>query len=450
VCTRVGAWLLAFVASATCTLDAHAAPLVVGLSDQHETTFSDLRFRTLPIQHVRVVVPWDAATTEPVTVERWLNAARARGLEPLVSFERSRGDQCPAAPCVTPSRSEFGDAFRAFRLRWPHVIAFAPWNEPNHSAQPYVLSPKAAAGLHDELRTACPACTVVAGDVVDNASMKGWILDYQAALKTSVQVWGIHNYGDVTYERASYLTWLANRTAEPIWITETGGIVRLSGVTYPESRATDAVRKAFALADTHAGRVERLYLYQWQAALHESFDAGLVRWDGSARPGLDVVRARLGEIPPRPEPTPMATAPDPPSSDDPVTTSIPDAPIAGTALSGGGRVEAVAGTRPVAAAAARRSRRGYQVLVRCPATRTHGCRGRLTLAARPQQPARGVTVRLGSAALRVRAGQSTRVEVRIPARRMRTARAFERWRLVATVVLRDPASLAETSWSRRS
>jgi hypothetical protein len=134
----------------------------------------------------------------------------------------------------------------------------------------------------------------------------------------------------------------------------------------------------------------------------------------------------------------------------PVTVTGTDAPlVAGTALPAGGRVETVAGAGPAVAVSARRSRRGYRLLVRCPGARARGCRGRVTLAARPRA-AGGGTVRLGSAALSVRAGASARVEVRVAASRMRRARALERWRLVAVVVLRDPASLAETSWSRRT
>lgn len=106
---------------------APAAPaqLGVGVSDQHETAFSDIRFRSLPVDHVRLIVPWDAALTDPGPTDAWLKAATARGLRPMVAFERSRGDQCPDAPCHAPSSSEFADAFRAFRLRWPQVTEFA-------------------------------------------------------------------------------------------------------------------------------------------------------------------------------------------------------------------------------------------------------------------------------------------------------------------------------------
>jgi hypothetical protein len=438
-------------ASAAAAADA----VTVGLSDQHETSFSDLRFRTLPIAHVRLVVPWDAAIVDPAPVDAWLRAAEARGLTPLVSFERSRGAQCPGQPCTAPSPAAFGDAFAAFRARWPAVREFAAWNEPNHAGQPFELAPRAAAQLHDVLRRACPACVIVAGDVVDNASMKGWLNDYRAALTTPVLVWGLHDYGDVTYDRASYLDWLLAKVPEPVWLTETGGIVRLTKSTQDllapdEQRAAESVRKAFAAADAHPDRVERLYLYQWQAAVGEDFDAGLLRPDGSARPSLDVVRARLGTVPPRPEPVDVTATPEP-DRDPPVASESGPPAVAyqGMPVAGGGVVADVAGPRPVAASALRRTKRGYSVLVRCPVSRTRGCRGRVTLAARRAR-AQGGGITLGSAALKLAPGAQSRAQVRVPAARLRKARALRRWQLVAVVVLRNPSSLAETRWNRSS
>lgn len=280
--------------------------------------------------------------------------------------------------------------------------------------------------------------------MVDNASMKSWWSDYRDALDAPPQVWGIHNYGDVTYDRASYLEWLLAKVAQPVWVTETGGIVRLRGQAFQDEQAARAsVEKAFRLADAHPGRVARLYLYQWQAAGSESFDAGLVDAFGVTRPALEAVRARLGEVPPRPEPTATPSRePDAGEREDtPAAGTTPGIAYAGMPTPGRGQVTQVLGTRPVAATAARRVRGGYVVTVRCPGVRPQGCRGHVSLIAR----GRG-NVRLGSATVRVSAGATQRVRVRVPARRARAARSMKPWRLAAVLVLRAPRSLAETTW----
>ena len=75
-----------------------------------------------------------------------------------------------------------------------------------------------------------------------------------------------------------------------LWIEETGGIVvRRDGkghelLRYDEARAAAAVKRSFAIAATRP-RITRMYFYQWRAAPDDYFDAGLVRPDGSARPG---------------------------------------------------------------------------------------------------------------------------------------------------------------------
>src|SRR3954469_19738276 len=72
---------------------AHAA--VVGISDQDAAAWGDARLRGLGVRHARLVVPWDAATTEPARVQAWLDAVAVARLAPHVAFEHARGTRCP-------------------------------------------------------------------------------------------------------------------------------------------------------------------------------------------------------------------------------------------------------------------------------------------------------------------------------------------------------------------
>ena len=88
-----------------------------------------------------------------------------------------------------------------------------------------------------------------------------------------------------------------------VWLTETGGIVKFvlpDGRTlfpFSESRANRATKRMFALAKRYRSRIKRLYIYHWKqpnpADPNQRFDAGLIRYDGSARPAYRTVRRAL-------------------------------------------------------------------------------------------------------------------------------------------------------------
>jgi hypothetical protein len=295
----------------------------------------------------------------------------------------------------------------------------------------------AAAALHDALVKECDACTVVAGDMVDSASMRGWMRSYRAALGTVPAVWSLHNYGDTTYDRPSYTEWLLDQVATPVWVTETGGIVRFAAdgreiLPRDEARAADSVRKAVALVEAHPARITRAYVYAWRAEPWEPFDSGLVRADGSARPSLAVLRDALGTRPPR------------------VAEDMPAGDAAGA---GGSAPSAWAGGAPGAEArivtpvrGARRPVRvhgGYRLGVRC-APRRMACRGRVTLSVEPRVGGRRLA--LGSKGFRRRGGAWRTVVVPVHRRAVRRARAMSDRRLVATVLMRPPLAVTERLW----
>lgn len=440
--------MVVLVVVACWAIPSTARALVVGISDQNPGPFDDRRLATLPIDHARLIVPWDAALTNPGPVDRWLRRAAARRMVPLIAFEHGAGDTCPGS-CVLPSPSAYADAFAAFRLRWPAVSEFTPWNEPNYPGQPTSDAPEQAAALHDVLRGACPTCQVIAGDMLDNAGMKSWFSAYRAALATQPLAWGIHNYGDVTYERASYTEWLLGQVTEPVWMTETGGIARVvtDGVErlpYDEDRAARSIDKVFALADAHPERIERAYLYQWRADTGANFDAGLVSPDDSSRPSLERVVARLG------------LRPFVPDLGDPVETlqpgGEPDRRLrVETAPAQPGRLGAPPnmsiGPGALRPGRPRRTRRGVRITLTCPPERRAGCVGNVTLVLRSSGLRR--PRRLASRPVRVAPG-SRNLDLRISRTLRRRWSAAARWSITVTTLVRAPDALVQRTWEGRS
>ena len=99
---------------------AHAAPQV-GIGDQDPSAFADERLRALRLPVARMIVPWDAASSQPEKVDAWLAATRAAGMAPHIAFEHLSSDRCPGSPCVLPSRAQYRAAVGAFLARWPQV-----------------------------------------------------------------------------------------------------------------------------------------------------------------------------------------------------------------------------------------------------------------------------------------------------------------------------------------
>jgi len=191
------------------------------------------------------------------------------------------------------------------------VKTYTTWNEANHESQPTASAPVAVAGYYDELRSACPGCTIVAADVIDSGSYVQWLERFRAATSGDPQLFGLHNYTDVTFGTTSGTDAALAAVPGKLWIEETGGIVvRRDGkghelLAYDESRAAAAIRRSFAIAATRP-RITRMYFYQWRTVPNDYFDAGLVRPDGTARPsytnfvaGLRALRTSTSSSPAR-------------------------------------------------------------------------------------------------------------------------------------------------------
>src|SRR4051794_22485782 len=150
-----------------------AAIATLGIADSDSATFTDPAWAGLRINHARAVVPWDVALTDPgaptaagarrAEFDRWVAAAAAAGVRPLVTFERS----LDPARAGKPALADYESAMRAFAAGYPPARDPAPWNEPNSrdtAFNPYADDPAGAAALWSALQQACPDCTVAAGE----------------------------------------------------------------------------------------------------------------------------------------------------------------------------------------------------------------------------------------------------------------------------------------------
>jgi hypothetical protein len=272
-----------------------SAAVTIGLGDQNWGTFSDERFQALGLKRTRVVTPWNVALSrgDRRWLDDYLKAARAAGVDPLVSFGAAHPSHCPARPCKLPTTATFDRAFRAFRDRWPWVRTIGVWNEANHRSQPTFRHPDQAARYFNVVRRRCAACRIVAADVIDDANMVRWLGDFRKVAR-GARLWGLHNYRDSNPRRGQRYggtKLLLKIVPGKVWLTETGGIVRFvlpDGRTlfpYSEQRANVAMGRVLRLARRYRTRIERLYVYHWrQDWFRNRFDAGLLNKHGEPRP----------------------------------------------------------------------------------------------------------------------------------------------------------------------
>jgi hypothetical protein len=288
-----------------------SAAVLVGIGEQDTSFFADPLFLNLKLKKARVFVPWNAASNKRQRgyLDGWLAAAKAVGVEPLVTFSVPDGSKCPRRPCKLPTVSQYTKAFKAFHKRWPQVKVVSPWNEANHRSQPTWLNPKRAAQFYNVVRKYCKGCKIVAADVIDEPNMESWLKIFKKTAR-SPKIWGLHNYRDTNIrkgQKTGGTKRLLKAVKGEVWLTETGGLVKFilpggrcgrhpRGCLFPEStkRANTAIKRMFKLARS-SGRIKRLYIYNWRqpASKNARFDAGLVDKKSKARPGYKTVKKTL-------------------------------------------------------------------------------------------------------------------------------------------------------------
>ena len=274
-------------------------PIRVGIGDQQPSVFADARLKALKLPVARLIVPYDAATSEPQAVQTWLDAVAADGMTPEVAFEHLRGNGCPGFPCTLPSRATYRANVAALIARWPQVRTYTAWNEANHVSQPTYKSPKLAVKYWKAMKSVCKRCTVLAADFLDQRNIDGYLRKFQKASKHKGRIWGLHNYNDVNRNSSKGIRRVLAVTRGQLWLTETGGLVQFktSGFRYSTKRAAKATKYLFQLAKKYK-RIKRIYVYRWFGEPRSArFDAGLVGPNGETRPGLKQFKKSIKHLP---------------------------------------------------------------------------------------------------------------------------------------------------------
>jgi hypothetical protein len=281
------------------------AKVRVGLSEQSPAMFDQSNWSKLKLKRVRYILPWDYAAHagNHAEVTAFMNAARARRQDVLVTFSATRGcfvnnRYSRKKACRAPSARAYKSAVRAFRREFPYARTFTPWNEVNHISQPTYRKPKLAARYYKAMKSACKKCQVMAADLLDSSDVKSYLRRFQRATKGKGRIWGLHNYKDVNRRQSKGVRNVLSVTKGQLWLTETGGIVKFGrDFPYSEKRAAARTKYMFKLARRYK-RTKRIYVYRYFGEPRSSrFDAGLVDPDGSARPAYKQFRRSIKGLP---------------------------------------------------------------------------------------------------------------------------------------------------------
>ena len=283
----------------------------VGVGEQKAAVFESPAWQSLKLKRVRYLVPWDYAKHRGQRDEVDPSMARARAArqDVLVTFTARRGCFSAAGrystmkACRAPSASAYRKAFRAFDAKFPWVKTYSAWNEINHQSQPTFKSPRKAAGYYNVLRMQARkgGFRVMAADMLDTSNMGRYLKRFRRYAKGSPKLWGLHNYGDVNRRRASFTKAMLRAVAGEVWLTETGGIVKLlPSFKRSPSRAAARTNGMFRLAEQYDSRrrgmrskITRLYVYAWFGEPPTArFDTGLMNADGSPRKAFSVFRKK--------------------------------------------------------------------------------------------------------------------------------------------------------------
>lgn len=295
--------LLAIAAGLLVAAPAPAAYDVrVGIGDQNASMFSHPDFKRLKIKRVRYFIPWHAVT-QPHEMQRADEFVRAAKAARVSVFMHISSDNLTRRKAKLPSKRRYRRLVTQL-VRHYRAMGVREWgsrNEANHDSQATWKSPSRAAWEYKTVRRVCRRCTIVGLDLLDQRGVARYISRFYRALgsrtwRRRVSIVGIHNYSDVNRKRTTGTRTIIravrryNRRAT-FWLTETGGLVRLStSWPYNQRRAASRLDYMFRVTRKYRRHIKRLYIYNWTGAPRGfRFDAGLVNPDGSRRPGYRVV-----------------------------------------------------------------------------------------------------------------------------------------------------------------
>lgn len=276
----------------------------LGIAEEKSPVFTDPLFLELGMKIARRTVAWDTFQYEWQIgeVHDWMMKARAAGIQPLISFNRSRVAE---RRHMVPSRRQWLAMFKDFRARYPWVRDFVASNESNHTP-PGAKNPKRAAQYYKDMKKACRQCRIAAATINEQPKkkfMETWIKKFIRAAGHRPKIWALHNYyGANTFSLKFTKRFLkATKTGE-VWVTEVGGLVKRRSANFAgklkmrEGRAhsTRAWKYILNRMISVDRRIKRVYLFHWNnATARDSWDSALVSHDGKPRPGLAVLRNKL-------------------------------------------------------------------------------------------------------------------------------------------------------------
>jgi len=281
----------------------------VGLGEQKPQMFDAPSWQSLKLKRVRYLVPWDYAKHrgQRDEVDFFMFRARQARQDVLVTFTArrgcysARGRYSKSKACRAPSGTAYKKAFLAFDKKFPWVQTYSAWNEINHKSQPTFKSPAKAAGYYNVLHKYAKRkkFRAMAADMLDTSNFSRYLAAVKRKLKGSPKLWGLHNYGDVNRRRTTYTKTMLRSVPGEVWLTETGGIVKLlPSFKRSNSRAKSRTTGMFKLVNRYdtkqrgmRSKITRLFVYSFFGDQPSArFDAGLVNPDGSPRPAFSVFK----------------------------------------------------------------------------------------------------------------------------------------------------------------
>jgi hypothetical protein len=288
---------------------ASASAVTVGISDQQPSTFTNPLYSPLKLKVARVITPYDVLDepSEKARLDQWIHNAKIAKQTILISFEHSR---LQSKYNKAPSVSTYTKAMKAFKKEYGTKFDISPWNEVNvcqaagrMEGQPAKIcksatGPKLVAQYYSAAKSVFKGRKIVAIDILDGSNVGGavsYLRKFKHYVKGTPKYWGIHNYSDTnrgSYSRTSRLIKTINNKKAEIWLTETGGQLKLRGKEYGQAKAAKALKCMFSMPKRYK-QIKRLYIYQFNGAdASNDFDAGLIGPDNSLRTGYSVVKKR--------------------------------------------------------------------------------------------------------------------------------------------------------------
>jgi hypothetical protein len=272
------------------------------------------------ISLARYVVQWnvmsgDAYPNYLAQLEAWYRDVLTLGLTPEVSLAAYDG-------MLPGSYSEYRAAMQALLDRFPATAYVEAWDEPNDTPGLYAGT-AARYTLIAQSLCRVRGCTVIAGNLLDSASMAAYEREYASALQpASFTNWGVHPYLAVkTHSAAPVLAFEANLpgagAGERIWFTEVGAYRCEGGARPALFGERSQARDASWLVNRLMAEIQPAHVFYYEFLFKDGrpppcdrsdSDTALYAPSGDRGGALDIARAAASYIydggPIAPVPTP--------------------------------------------------------------------------------------------------------------------------------------------------